>query len=169
MHKKKFIVSSFYKFVHLRNPDVIKTKLSINLKKFNIKGTFIVGIEGLNATFSVSAEQFEKVKSEIKNLISTKIKFKNQLSNNHSFLRLKIKEKKEIISLGQKNICPEEVTGAFVDPHLWDKFISDPDSIIIDTRNDYESELGSFKTSVKTKTTNFREFPVWFEKNKKNF
>ena len=76
MHKKKFIVSSFYKFVYLRNPDVIKKKLFINLKKFNIKGTFIIGKEGINASFSVSTEQFEKVKSSIQNLISVEIKFR---------------------------------------------------------------------------------------------
>ena len=111
MHKKKFIVSSFYKFVYLRNPDVIKKKLFVNLKKFNIKGTFILGKEGINASFSVSTEQFEKVKNSIQNLVSTEIKFKNQFNNNHSFLRLKIKEKKEIVSLGQKNISPEKTTG----------------------------------------------------------
>ena len=167
MHKKKFIVSSFYKFVYLRNPHIIKTKLSINLKKFNIKGTFIVGKEGINASFSVSAEQFKKVINYIKTLISEEIKFKNQFDNNHSFLRLKIKEKKEIVSLGQKNICPEKMTGAFVHPDSWDKFISDPNSIIIDTRNKYESEIGTFRSSIRTKTTYFREFPIWFKKNKK--
>ena len=167
MHKKKFIVSSFYKFVYLRNPDIIKKKLFVNLKKFNIKGTFILGKEGVNASFSISAEQFEKVKSLIRSLISTEIKFKNQVNNNHTFLRLKIKEKKEIVSLGQKNISPGETTGFFVDPDSWDKFISDPDSIIVDTRNEYESDIGSFKKSLKTKTNNFREFPIWFEKHKK--
>ena len=169
MHKKKFIVSSFYKFVYLRNPDVIKKKLFINLKKLDIRGTFILGKEGINASFSISVGQFEKVKNSIQNLISTEIKFKNQFNNTHSFLRLKIKEKKEIVSLGQKNVSPEETTGFFVDPDSWDKFISDPDSIIIDTRNDYESDIGSFKRSVKTKTNNFREFPIWFEKHKKKF
>ena len=85
MHKKKFIVSSFYKFVYLRNTDVIKTRLLIDLEKFNIKGTFIIGKEGVNASFSVSSEQFEKVKNSIKNLISTEIKFKNQPNDNHAF------------------------------------------------------------------------------------
>ena len=167
MHKKKFIVSSFYKFVYLRNPNFVKKKLSIDLKKFDIKGTFIIGKEGINASFSVSARQFEKIKSLIKTLISKEIKFKNQFDNKHSFLRLKIKEKKEIVSLGQKYIFPEKITGAFVQPDSWDKFISDPNSIIIDTRNKYESDIGTFKSSVKTKTTNFRQFPIWFKKNKK--
>ena len=167
MHKKKFIVSSFYKFVYLRNPGVVKTKLLINLKKFNIKGTFIVGKEGINGSFSIPAVQFQKVKSLIKTLVLSEIKFKNQFDNNHSFLRLKIKEKREIVSLGQKNICPGKMTGSFVHPDSWDTFISDPNSIIIDTRNEYESDIGTFKSSVKTKTTNFREFPIWFNKNKK--
>ena len=79
MHKKKFIVSSFYKFVYLRNPDVMKKKLFIDLNKFNIRGTFILGKEGINASFSISAEQFDKVKNLIRNLISTKIKFKINL------------------------------------------------------------------------------------------
>ena len=169
MHKKKFIVSSFYKFVYLRHASIIKKKLSTNLKKFNIKGTFIVGKEGINSSFSVSTEQFETVKSLIKNLISTEIEFKNQFDNNHSFLRLKVKEKKEIVSLGQQNICPEKITASFVNPDSWDKFISDPNAIIIDTRNEYESDIGTFKNSIKTKTTNFREFPIWFNKNKKNY
>ena len=167
MHKKKIIVSSFYKFVYLRNPSDIKKKLLQNLRKLNIKGSFIVGKEGINASFSVSAEQFEKVKNLVKDLISSKIKFKNQFNDSHSFLRLKIKEKKEIISFGQENVYPEKLTGSFLDSDLWDKFISDPDSIIIDTRNEYESDIGSFKNSIKTKTSNFREFPTWFEKNKK--
>ena len=167
MHKKKFIVSSFYKFVYLRNPGIIKSKLLTDLKKFNIKGTFIIGKEGINASFSVSAEQFEKVKNLINALITKEIKFKNQFDNKHPFLRLKIKEKKEIVSLGQRNVCPEKLTGTFVDPDSWDKLISDPNSIIIDTRNVYESEIGTFKSSVKTKTANFREFPIWFKKNKK--
>ena len=61
------------------------------------------------------------------------------------------------------------MTGAFLDPDSWDKLISDPNSVIIDTRNKYESDIGTFKSSVKTKTTNFREFPIWFKKNKKKF
>ena len=82
MHKKKCIVSSCYKFVDLRNPGVIKKKLLINLKKLDIRGTFILGKEGINASFSISAQQFEKVKSSIQNLISTEIKFKKPRSNN---------------------------------------------------------------------------------------
>ena len=117
--------------------------------------------------FLYQQNNLRKLKISIQNLISTEIKFKNQFNNTHSFFKTKNQRKKEIVSLGQKNISPEETTGFFVDPDSWDKFISDPDSIIIDTRNEYESDIGSFKKSVKTKTNNFREFPIWFEKHKK--
>ena len=90
MHKKKFIVSSFYKFVYLRNPDVIKKKLFIDLKKFNIKGTFILGKEGINASFSISAQQFEKVKSSIQNLISTEIKLNSMIFTRISVISIEI-------------------------------------------------------------------------------
>ncbi len=168
MHnKKKFIVSSFYKFVYLSELEIIINNFRETLKKFDIKGTFIIGKEGINGSFSINKESFNKVKTLIKKLISNEITFKNQVNERHSFLRLKVKKKKEIVTLGKKNIDPKKISGEYIDADSWDKFVIDEDSIIIDTRNYYESEIGSFKSSLKTKTNNFREFPRWIEKNKK--
>ena len=167
MHnEKKFIVSSFYKFVHLRDSRLIKTTLIKEFKNYDIKGTFIIGKEGINSSFSVRSNQFKKIKSVIRSLISEKIKFKNQHDSEHSFLRLKIKEKKEIITLGKQNLNPEKDSAEYINPNLWDEFIVDKDSVVIDTRNIYESEIGTFKNSLKTETRNFRDFPKWLEKNK---
>ena len=168
MHNNEnFIVSSFYKFVYLREPHQLKDKLIKKLNCFNIKGTFIIGTEGINGSFSVQSDQFLNIKHLIKKLISKDIKFKNQNNNCHSFLRLKIKEKKEIVTLGKKNIDPEKISGEYINSKSWDKFIVEKDSVIIDTRNIYESEIGTFKNSLKTQTKSFRDFPKWIERNKK--
>ena len=80
---------------------------------------------------------------------------------------IKNKRKKEIVTLGEKNIDPENISGEYLDAESWDKFIVEKDSVIIDTRNIYESEIGTFKSSLKTQTKSFRDFPKWIERNKK--
>ncbi len=168
MHnKKKFIVSSFYKFVYLPEPKIIKNLFTKELSKLNVKGTFIIGNEGINGSFSVKEHNFKKICKIIEDLLSIKLKFKFQKSFNHSFLRLKIKLKNEIVTIGLKNINPQKNTGKYLDPESWEELIKSKDSIIIDTRNDYESDVGSFKSSVESKTKNFRGFPAWIKKNEK--
>ncbi len=167
MHKKKeYIVSSFYKFVYVPKPETVKILLSRRLIKYDIKGTFIIGNEGINGSFSIEKANIINVCKIIENLIATTIQFKHQPNNNHSFLRLKIKLKEEIVTLGQKNINPQKNSGKYLDPQSWEKLIKNQDAIIIDTRNKYESNVGSFKSSVETKTKNFRDFPVWIMENK---
>ncbi len=167
MHNKKdFIVSSFYKFVYLEEPEVIFDLLKNKLKVFDIKGTFIIGAEGVNASFSIKSFQFEKVKNIIKNLIQNDVKFKSQRNKNHAFLRFKIKIRKEIVSLGKKDVDPNQFSGKHLDPVSWEKLIMKKDSLIIDTRNSYESDIGTFKSSMKVDTKNFRDFPKWIQSNK---
>ncbi len=166
MHNKKFIVSSFYKFVQLDNLQNLKKQFKKKIKDFNIKGTFILGHEGINGSFSVISNQFNKTKSILRVLIAPDLKFKTQDNESHSFLRLKIKLKKEIVTMGKEKIDPNLKTGKYLDPDSWEKFIKNKDSIILDTRNSYESEVGTFKSSLKTQTNNFREFPNWIKKNK---
>ena len=166
MHKKKEYIVSSYKFVYIPEPETVKIVLSRRLIKYDIKGTFIIGNEGINGSFSIEKENLVNVCKIIENLIATTIKFKHQTNNNHSFLRLKIKLKEEIVTLGQKNINPQKNSGKYLDPQSWEKLIKNQDAIIIDTRNKYESNVGSFKSSVETKTKNFRDFPVWIMENK---
>ncbi len=166
MHKKNFIVSSFYKFVHLDNTDEKVAFLKNKLKQYDVKGTFIFGNEGINGSFSVKTSDFEKIAKLLDKTINSKIKFKTQNSDNHSFLRLKIKLKKEIVTMGKENIDPHKKTGSYLNPDSWDNLIQMKDSIIIDTRNSYESSVGTFKNSLKTETKNFRDFPMWLKKNK---
>ena len=167
MHnKKKFIVSSFYKFVHVTEPDTMKILLERKLTKYDVKGTFIIGNEGINGSFSSIRNNVSKICKIIESLIRTKLKFKLQETDCHTFLRLKIKLKKEIVTMGKKNIDPKNNSGERLDPESWEKLIEMKDSIIIDTRNEYESDVGSFSSSIETKTKNFRDFPKWIKKNR---
>jgi len=166
MHKKKFIVSSFYKFVYLDNPESTKSELKKILREFDVRGTFLIGKEGINSSFSISNDQYKIATRKIEQLLSTEIIFKPQEHIEHSFLRLKIKIKKEIVTLGEGNINPKSLSGKHLNPRAWDKLIKNKNAIIIDTRNTYESDIGSFKYSTKTCTTNFRDFPKWVKKNK---
>ena len=167
MHKKKFYICSFYKFTNLNNLGELKKDLVIFFKQNNVRGTILIGNEGINGSISLKKEIFNNFQIFLERLLSTKFFFKIQLHNFHAFLRLKVKIKKEIIKLGEMNINPKNLTGDLISPKLWDKIINDKNFVIIDTRNDYESEIGSFKNSVKANTKNFTEFPKWFKHNKK--
>ncbi len=147
-------------------PETVKILLSRKLAQYDIKGTFIIGKEGINGSFSILQENIFNICKIIENLISDNIKFKLQKINEHSFLRLKIKLKEEIVTLGKKNINDPKNTPRYLDPESWEKLLKNRDAVIIDTRNEYESNVGSFKFSIETKTKNFRDFPVWIEKNK---
>ena len=144
----------------------MKILLERKLTKYDVKGTFIIGSEGINGSFSSIKKNVTKVCKIIESLILTKLKFKLQESDCHTFLRLKIKLKKEIVTMGKKNIDPKNNSGKRLDPESWEKLIERKDSIIIDTRNEYESDVGSFSSSIETKTKNFRDFPKWIKQNK---
>ncbi len=133
----------------------------------SVKGTIIIGNEGINGSFSVDEKQLNKTYKIIQDSIPFKLEYKSQKVDFHPFLRLKIKLKEEIVTLGEKNINPRKNSASYLDSTDWDTLLQTKDSIIIDTRNHYESDVGSFKSSIKTSTKNFREFPEWISKNKK--
>ena len=168
MHKdNKFEIISFYEFINLSNIEQLKFIFFKFLKQKNFRGTIIIANEGLNGTISCNNGKADEFYSFSEEVLKKKIKFKKQYHSSHPFLRLKIKVKEEIVKMGEKNIFPIKNTGNYLSPSEWDEFISDPNVINIDTRNIYESEIGTFKNSLLTNTKNFTQFPDWFKKNKK--
>ena len=146
-------------------PQKIKITLSRNLKKLEVKGTIIIGCEGINGSFSVNENRLSETFKIIQSFIPVKLEYKSQIVDFHPFLRLKIKLKPEIVTLGEKNINPVQKPAHYLDSTEWEDLINAKDSIIIDTRNSYESDVGSFKSSLKPLTKNFREFPLWIIQN----
>ena len=138
MHKKKFYICSFYKFTNLNNLEELKKDLVIFFKQNNIRGTILVGNEGINGSISLKKEIFNNLQIFLEKLLSCKLFFKIQPHNFHAFLRIKVKIKNEIIKLGEMNIDPKKLTGDLISPKLWDKIVNDENFVIIDTRHDYE-------------------------------
>ena len=160
-------IISFYEFITLYNLEQQKSNLLNFLKKKKCKGTILIANEGINGTISVSADNYKEIIKFIQNLLRREIDFKIQSHSYHAFLRLKVKIKNEIIKLGEKNIFPQKITGNRINPNQWDTLISNKNVVLIDTRNIYESRIGTFKGSIPINSSNFTEFPEWVKKNKK--
>ncbi len=167
MHiNEKFKIISFYEFINLNKLDQLKLEILSFLKKKTFKGTILLANEGINGTISCEKTDYKIFIRFIENLLKKKVGFKINDSNTHAFLRLKVKIKKEIIKLEQKNISPLLVTGKYVHPDKWDDLISKKDVVTIDTRNFYESNIGTFAGSILVNSKNFRDFSSWVKKNK---
>ena len=155
--------------MQLTNLDKIKLELKNNFNKIDIKGSFLIGNEGINGAFSVRRNEFKIATKIINEIFSKSFEYKVQDHHSHAFLRLKIKLKREIVTIGSKTIKPDNLSGKHLTPAEWEKFITNKNIVLIDTRNGYESNIGSFKKSIKVNSKNFREFPEWFRKNKSKF
>lgn len=163
------VVSTFYKFFNNFMYKEVKDVLKNFCLENNIKGIIIMAEEGLNATISGSRDSLDRFFEYIKKTLGCE--FNNIKESNidyHPFNKIKVKIKREIVTLGMPEISGLDA-GIRVKPEEWDSFISRDDVILIDTRNEYETVLGSFKGAIDPKTENFRDFPKWFEDNRSNF
>jgi len=163
MHK----IITFYKFYKIQNPLKLQALLKKELKNLGILGTIIIGNEGINGTVSGTSLNLEKAIKYLK-LHSKILEFdlKESFSKKAPFLRLKIKIKDEIVTMGKKNINPLIQSGEYIDHEKWNELIEDKNTVLIDTRNSYEYAIGTFKDSINPKTANFKEFPEWVKKQK---
>ena len=167
-------ILAFYKFLHLKNPQKEKAKLAAFLEEYSTVGTIILSNEGINGMCSIDQDKTEKVKSFLKkNFRLTRSDFKENLVSSNVFKKLSVKVKKEIVTLGVPEVDPTAIVGTYIEPEEWDSFISKKEVITIDTRNDFEVELGTFEGSVNPQTVSFHEFVEWWKdkgkalKNKK--
>ena len=167
-------ILAFYKFLHLKNPQKEKAKLAAFLEENSTVGTIILSNEGINGMCSLDQDKTEKVKSFLKqNFTLTRSDFKENLVSSNVFKKLTVKVKKEIVTLGVPEIDPTAIVGTYIKPEAWDSFISKKEVVTIDTRNDFEVELGTFEGSVNPQTVSFHEFVEWWKdkgkalKNKK--
>ena len=161
------IVSALYKFSLIESPNILQSKIRRKLKSLSILGTILVGKEGLNGTISGKKENIDKAIKYIKNIdgfCDIDVKFSKSLVN--PFIRLKIKLKDEIVTIGDKSINPNKQVGKYVNPEEWNDLISNKNTILIDTRNNYEHSIGTFNNAMNPNTIKFREFPEWVRKQK---
>ena len=163
MHK----IIALYQFCEIRNPRKLQMILKKELKNLQILGTIIIGHEGINGTVSGSETNINKALKFLKSDSRfSDLDIKLSFSNKAPFLRLKVKIKKEIVTMGIDNIKPTTQAGKYLSHDQWNSLLNDEDTILIDTRNDYEYSIGTFKNSINPKTSNFKEFPKWVKKQK---
>ena len=163
---KKYLNASFYKFIEINNPENFIKPLHDYCVSLQLKGLIIIANEGVNGTISGSEDSVNALFNYFKNnVIHIQLDYKKSWSETSPFLRMKVRLKKEIVTMGIPSINPNEIVGEYVSPIQWNKLISDPDVVLIDTRNDYEVELGTFKGALNPNLKKFSSFPDWLNTN----
>ncbi len=166
MPKSKIIVTALYHFVNLENHWKLRKPLLEVMKKNEVKGTLLLASEGINGTIAGEQNGMDAVLDWLRQDDRLKdFGSKNSYTDENPFYRTKVKLKKEIVTMGVQGIDPKNKTGRYVKPEDWNELISDPDTVLIDTRNDYEYQIGSFKNAVNPNTNTFREFPEYVKQN----
>lgn len=161
-----YIVCAMYKFVALDNFEAMRQPLLEKMEEQGIKGTLLLANEGINGTVSGSREGIDNLLTYLNNDSRINpISTKESLHEEQPFYRTKVKLKKEIVTMGVEGIDPRHTVGTYVKPAQWNDLISDPDVLVIDTRNEYEIEIGTFKNAVDPHTKTFREFPDYVKTN----
>lgn len=160
-------VAALYRFARFADPAALRTPLREACEAAGIKGTLILAGEGINGTIAGSAQGIARVLDHIRALPGcADLDVKHSTAEAMPFGRLKVRVKREIVTMGQPDIDPLAVVGTYVAPHDWNDLISDPDTIVIDTRNDYEVAVGTFAGAINPETRSFREFPAWFRRER---
>jgi UPF0176 protein len=162
-------VAAFYRFHPLENIAAIRELLLPALKAAGAKGSVLLADEGVNGTLAAPSDTIENALQAIKQLCGLpELDCKYSKSPALPFLRLKVRLKKEIVTIGNVKANPNELVGEYIEAKDWNALISDPDVIVIDTRNDYEFRVGSFRNAIDPQTESFSQFPDWVKRNLHN-
>ena len=166
-NKNEILVAALYKFVEIDDLLSLQSNLYEICEKNNIMGTILIANEGINGTISGKNNEINQTISLLKSdKRFTNIEIKYSSTNKQPFHRMKVRLKKEIVTIGLPEINPNKKVGTYVKPEDWNDLISDPNVIVIDTRNKYETKIGSFQNALDPETSSFREFPDWVKKFK---
>lgn len=166
-NKNEILVAALYKFVEIDDLLSLQSNLYEICEKNNIMGTILIANEGINGTISGKTNEINQTISLLKSdKRFANIEIKYSSTNKQPFHRMKVRLKKEIVTIGLPEINPNKKVGTYVKPEDWNDLISDPNVIVIDTRNKYETKIGSFQNALDPETSSFREFPDWVKKFK---
>lgn len=162
----KIVVCALYKFVTLEDFEALREPLLNMMQEQGVKGTLLLAKEGINGTVAGTREGIDALLSWLKkDSRLADVSYKESFDEEIPFNRTKVKLKKEIVTMGVEGIDPKHVVGTYVKPKDWNDLISDPDVVLVDTRNNYEVDIGTFKHALNPKTESFREFPEYVENN----
>lgn len=162
----KIVVAALYKFAPLNDFRELKTPLLQLMLHQGIKGTLLLAAEGINGTVSGTRGAIDSLLSYLKSdpRLAT-LEHKESYCDVQPFYRTRVKLKKEIVTLGVPEVDPNKHVGQYVEPKAWNDLLTDPNVILVDTRNDYEVSIGTFKNAINPNTKTFREFPEFVKQN----
>jgi UPF0176 protein len=164
------VIAALYKFVRLEDPAAVRGPLAKLCCAQGVKGTLLLAREGINGTIAGSRDGIDAVLAHIRALPGcAQLEHKESFATDMPFHRMKVRLKREIVTMGVDDIDPNLITGTYVEPEDWNALISDPDTVVIDTRNDYEHAIGTFDGAIDPDTKSFSEFPDWFRSKHNEF
>ena len=165
-NSQTYTVAALYHFTRLADYEALRGPLQDMCEHLALNGTILLAREGINGTIAGTQQgiseiiRFLRADPRLSNL-----DYKLSYATDKPFYRMKVRLKKEIVTLGVEGVDPTQTVGTYVDPDDWNAIISDPDVVLIDTRNDYEVEIGTFRGALNPNTQTFREFPDWVSQN----
>ena len=163
-------VAALYHFTRFEDPAALAGPLAALCERAGIKGSLLLAPEGINGTIAGPAEGIVSVLYHIQALPGCEtLKWKESPAAEMPFGRMKVRLKREIVTMGREDVDPRQGTGHYILPKDWNALIADPNVVVIDTRNDYEVAIGTFEGAVDPGTTSFREFPQWWAENAERF
>ncbi|MCM2321020.1 MAG: rhodanese-related sulfurtransferase [Pseudomonas sp.] len=163
---QNIVVAALYKFVTLEDYIALREPLLAAMQANGVKGTLLLAEEGINGTVSGTREGIDALLAWLRSdprLVD--IDHKESYCAEQPFYRTKVKLKQEIVTLGVPGIDPNKAVGTYVEPQDWNALISDPEVLLIDTRNDYEVAIGTFEGAIDPRTQSFREFPAYVQQH----
>lgn len=163
-------VAALYHFTRFDDPAALRGPLLALAKGAGVKGSLLLAREGINGTIAGTRAGIDAVLAHIRALPGcADLDWKESPAPTMPFGRMKVRLKREIVTMGQPDVDPRAGTGHYVAPTDWNDLITQPDVVVIDTRNDYEVAIGTFEGAIDPGTRSFREFPAWWEQNKDRF
>lgn len=160
-------VAALYQFTRFDDPEALRPALLALCEAQGIRGTLLLAREGINGTIAGSPEGIDAALGHIRALPGCEaLDVKFSAAPTMPFNRMKVRVKREIVTMGEPDVDPTASVGRYVAPEDWNALIADPDTLVIDTRNDYEVAVGTFAGAVDPQTASFRDFPAWFRANR---
>ena len=161
------VVASFYHFTRFEDPAALREPLLAQLSSYDLKGTVLLAPEGFNGTLAGSRRSVDSALEVLRTLPnSMTLEHKESHAETIPFYRLKVRLKKEIITMGVPSVDPSTKVGTYVAPKDWNDFITDPETIVIDARNKFEIQIGTFEGAINPKTNSFSEMPQWLDEHR---
>jgi UPF0176 protein len=165
-----YTIAALYHFTRFSDPAGLKPALVALCAAQDVKGTLLLACEGINGTIAGPRAGIDAVLAHLRRLPGcAALEWKEAQSDKPPFGKMKVRLKREIVTMGQPDVDPRASVGHYVEPKDWNELIRSPDVVVIDTRNDYEVAIGTFEGAIDPKTESFGDFPAWWEANSQRF